>query len=284
MTAPKNATTTATTTAPMIAAPIELARARVVHARSRPVAHRFTYPVFCLRVRVDQAADVDGQSSWLFGVNRRRPVAFHFADHGDRCGGNPMDWLRSRLDIAGIRMDVGAVWLQSFPRVFGYVFNPVSFWYVHDADGVLRVLVAEVNNTFGERHQYVLRAPDGGAIHDGDALQTTKEFHVSPFCRVVGVYRFRVHEQGDTHRVAIDYFDDAALPTPLLHTAIQSVATPLTTAALLRALLAMPFMTLGVVARIHLQALRLFLRKVPYQRKPAAPPSEVTYPREGHDE
>lgn len=268
----------------MSAALIELARARVVHARSRPVAHRFTYPVFCLRLRMDQATRFDGQASWLFGVNRRRPVAFHFADHGDRSGANPMDWLRSRLDIAGIDIDVGAVWLQSFPRVFGYVFNPVSFWHVHDKQGVLRVLVAEVNNTFGERHQYVLRAADGGAIHDGETLRSAKAFHVSPFCRVVGEYRFRVQEHGDTHRVSIDYHDDPAQPQPLLHTAIQSVGAPLTTAALLRALLAMPFMTFGVVARIHLQALRLFLRKVPFQRKPAAPPSEVTYPREGHDE
>lgn len=268
----------------MTGALIELARAQVVHARSRPVTHRFSYPVFCLRLRMDQAAHVDGQASWLFGVNRRRPVAFHFADHGDRSGANPMDWLRSRLALAGVAFEVGEVWLQSFPRVFGYVFNPVSFWYVHDARGVLRVLVAEVNNTFGERHQYVLRARDGGAIHDGEVLQSDKAFHVSPFCRVVGVYRFRVHEHGATHRVSIDYHDDPALPRPLLHTAIQSTAAPLTTAALLRALLAMPFMTLGVVARIHLQALRLFLRKVPYQRKPAAPSSEVTYPREGHDE
>lgn len=268
----------------MTAAPIELLRAHVIHARSRPVAHRFMYAVFCLRVRVDQMAQLDGQASWLFGVNRRRPVAFHVVDHGDRSGANLMAWLRSRLAIAGVDIDVGAVWLQSFPRVFGYVFNPVSFWYVHDTQGVLRALVAEVNNTFGERHQYVLRAEGGGAILDGEVLHCVKAFHVSPFCRVEGAYRFRVQELGKTHRVAIDYHDDPALPSPLLHTAIQGVAAPLTTAALLRALLAMPFMTFGVVARIHLQALRLYLRKVPFQRKPAAPAAEVTFTREGQDE
>ncbi|HCQ50218.1 MAG TPA: DUF1365 domain-containing protein [Achromobacter sp.] len=257
---------------------IELMRARVLHARTRPVAHRFTYPVFCLRLRIDQAPRVDGRASWLFGVNRRRPVAFHFADHGARDGGDPMAWLQSRLTIAGADIDVGAVWLQCFPRLFGHVFNPVSFWHVHDTRGDLRVLVAEVNNTFGERHQYVLRAPDGGVIQDGQVLQSDKAFHVSPFCEVSGIYRFRVERRDGVHAAIIDYHDDPAQPQPLLHTAIRGQSMPLTTAALLQAVAAMPFMTLGVVWRIHWQAMRLFLLKVPFHRKPPAPAGEVTAP------
>ncbi|WMD20310.1 DUF1365 domain-containing protein [Achromobacter seleniivolatilans] len=268
----------------MSAALIQLARAQVVHARTRPVARRFAYPVFCLRLRIDQCAQFDGKASWLFGVNRRRPVAFHFADHGARTGGDLMDWLQSRLQTAGISMKVGAVWLQCFPRVFGYVFNPVSFWYVYDTDGVLRVLVAEVNNTFGERHQYVLRAADGGEIHAGQVLQSAKVFHVSPFCRTVGEYRYRVEERGNAHRVAIDYYDDPTLEQAVLHTSISCTSAPLTTGGLLRALAAMPFMTIGVMVRIHLQAMRLFLRRVPFHRKPAPPLSEVSYHRKGHDE
>lgn len=258
---------------------IELMRARVLHVRTRPVVHRFTYPVFCLRLRIDQADRYDGRASWLFGVNRRRTVAFHFSDHGARDGGDPMVWLRSRLEMAGADIDVGAVWLQCFPRVFGHVFNPVSFWQVHDTDGHLRVLVAEVNNTFGERHQYVLRAPDGGVIHDGQALHSDKSFHVSPFCLVTGRYRFRVKSVGGAHVASIDYFDDPEQAQPLLHTEIRGASVPLATGALLRALAAMPFMTLGVVFRIHWQALRLYLRKVPFHRKPPAPAGEVTFQR-----
>lgn len=262
---------------------IELMRARVLHARTRPVTHRFTYPVFCLRLRIDQAARYDGRASWLFGVNRRRPVAFHYADHGARDGGDPMAWLQSRLDMAGVDIDVGAVWLQCFPRLFGYVFNPVSFWHVHDTDGNLRVLVAEVNNTFGERHQYVLRAPDGGAIQDGQPLQSDKAFHVSPFCEVTGIYRFRIGSGNGARSAIIDYYDDPGEARPLLHTSIRGDSVPMSTAGLARAVAAMPFMTLGVVWRIHWQALRLYLRKVRFHRKPPAPAAEVTFPPRSDD-
>ncbi len=154
----------------MTEAAIQLCAGRVAHARMRPFVHRFVYRVFCLRLRVDQPSALIAFNSWLFGVDRARPVSFMSSDHGARDGGDLIAWLRGTVQSAGLGMPDGAVWLQCFPRLFGYVFNPVSFWYLHDAQGAVRILVAEVNNTFGQRHQYVLCSPDGGPIREGAAL------------------------------------------------------------------------------------------------------------------
>jgi DUF1365 family protein len=178
---------------------------------------------------------------------------------------------QSQIDIK-----TGAVWLQCFPRVFGYVFNPVSFWFVHDRDAVLRVLVAEVNNTFGQRHQYVLAAPGLAEITEATELTCTKIFHVSPFCAVSGGYRFRVANLGGLQRMAIDYHDPIDVAEPMLRTAIVTNRKPFSTAALLRYILTMPMMTFGVMLRIHVQAFQLWRKGGRYHPVPPLPESEVT--------
>ena len=260
----------------MTEAAIQLCAGRVAHARLRPFVHRFVYRVFCLRLRVDQPSALVAFNSWLFGVDRTRAVSFMSIDHGARDGGDLITWLRSTVQSAGLGMPDGAVWLQCFPRIFGYVFNPVSFWYLHDAQGALRILVAEVNNTFGQRHQYVLCSPDGGPIREGAALSCAKAFHVSPFCPVRGQYVFQVDARAQSHRVSIDYFDPADDPAPLLRTAIIVHPVALTTRGLLRELVRAPFMTLGVIARIHWQALRLWRKGATYHPIPPLSKDEVS--------
>lgn len=261
----------------MPAGVIQWCAGRVMHARSRPVENRFDYPIFCVRVRVDRMPDVARSTSWLFGVDCRRAVSFQSRDHGGRDGGDLMVWLRARLAQAGVQMEVGAVWLQAFPRVLGYVFNPVSFWYVHDAQGHLKVLLADVNNTFGERHQYVLQAPGGLTIEADTRLDCRKVFHVSPFCETRGRYRFALAATGDMHRVAIDYFDDERHDRPLLKTAVWCRGAALTNTRVVSALLRAPFQTFGVMARIHWQALKLWLRRVRYVPKPRPPENDVSH-------
>jgi DUF1365 family protein len=173
----------------------------------------------------------------------------------------------------------GEIWLQSFPRVLGYVFNPVSFWYCHRRDGELRAIVCEVNNTFGERHCYLLDT--GDVMSWGVSLAAKKVFHVSPFCAVEGNYRFRFmrttqHIEGkDIERIVarIDYDDDQG---PLLLTSVSGVLSPLSNTSAAEALLRHPLMTLGVIARIHWQALRLFIKRVPFFRKPLPPTSSLS--------
>ena len=235
----------------------ELLTGRVMHRRLRPVQNHFTYRVFFLRLpltRLEQAG---------IPLNRPALASFHFRDHGARDGTHPLAWIRTLLAREGIEAD-GEVWLQCFPRVLGYVFNPVSFWFCEDRAGNLKAVLAEVNNTFGERHSYLLRP---------DALQAPKEFHVSPFFPVAGRYRFHFDERDGRRLARIDYLDDEG---PLLYTSISGTPRPLTRARLALALLAHPFMTFTVMARIHWQALRLWLKGAPFFAKPPAHAEELS--------
>ncbi len=260
---------------------------RVMHRRLRPVAHRFVYPVyFCALPLADAAgrdcgsgpAALGGARSWLFSHNRFNLFSFHDADHGARDGSPLLPWLRARLAGAGIAAD-GAVWLQCFPRVLGFVFNPVSFWFCHDRDGALRAILAEVNNTFGERHNYLLARADGQALGEDEWLECRKVFHVSPFMAIAGQYRFRFRAGPGAHgdvawRQSVVNLADAG--GELLQTALYGRAEPLTGRALLRAFLRYPWLTLGVVLRIHWQALLLWRKHVPFFRKPEPPLEETT--------
>lgn len=258
-------------------APALLLSGQVMHQRLRPVLHKFVYPVFC--VRLDLARLAEAGNAW-FGVDRRRLMCVRTRDYGPRNGSDLMQWVRGHLQQAGLPDD-GAIWLQTFPRLFGFVFNPVSFFLCHDREGRLRAVLAEVNNTFGETQHYLLSAPDHGAIDEHTRLVCDKLMHVSPFCEVRGFYRFRFRDQprrdqADQHTafVGIDYYDHGQPAEvgqglqPLMRTSIGGHLQPLTAASAFAALCAQPLLTLGVVARIHWQALLLWRKRVPWFSKP----------------
>ena len=253
---------------------------QVRHTRLRPKKHAFVYPTYFLMLplrSLRQSGRQDGQ----WGINRPGLLSFYEADHGDGrlpTQGGALAWLDEMLQQEGINDATGEVWLHTNPRVLGFTFKPVSFWYchraAHDQGGALRSIVVEVNNTFGERHCYLLDAPLYGAEQRAD-----KVLHVSPFNAVEGHYRFRfmrsAHAGLESTVARIDYHDDAS-ETALLQTSVSGTLQTLTPAALRRALWRYPAMTLGVVLRIHLQALRLWLKKLPFFRKPAAPKTFVS--------
>lgn len=244
---------------------------RVMHARRHTAMHRFVYPLAFLRVPLSAMHDC---RHWLglFGINRRALFAVHAADHGPRDGRPLLPWLQHSLAAQGVNFPLGEVVLQTFPRLLGYVFNPVSFWFCHDTDGQLRAVLCEVNNTFGEQHNYLVRHADLRPIASGDCLSTRKVFHVSPFFPVAGSYHFRFLAQANTVGVNIEYRQQGET-TLLAH--VGGRTRPLTAAALLSALLRYPFMTLGVMVRIHWQALHLWRKGARFYRKPA-PPLETT--------
>jgi len=240
----------------------------VMHRRLRPVVNAFVYPVFYLQVPL---AGIDAMRRPIFSVDRFNLLGFHRKDHGPRDGSELLPWIQARLRERGLPAD-GEVVLQCFPRLFGYVFNPVSFWFCHDRGGRLIAVLAEVSNTFGGRHSYLLHNPAGEPLRDGQELRAGKEFHVSPFCDVEGGYRFRFHLQRGTPLVRIDY--DDALGEVLL-TSISGRGREWTSGALLGALARMPFLTAGVMWRIHWQALKLWLKGVPFV---GARPSAASQP------
>jgi DUF1365 family protein len=255
---------------------IKLGDAIVMHARLRPFVHRFVYRVFCLQIRLDHPAGLSNLSSWLFGVNKKRAVSFMNADHGARDGSDLMVWLKQTLHSVGHEMPDGQVWLQCFPRILGYVFNPVSFWMLHDQQGQLRLLLAEVNNTFGQKHQYVLSDAKGGGLQADCPLICKKVFHVSPFCPVQGQYKFAIKQTSVGEKISINYFDDVTKEQALVLTAITTQFQTFTTAALLRRLLRMPLMTFGVMVRIHWQAFKLWRQGAKFYSTPPLPKHAVT--------
>jgi DUF1365 family protein len=167
----------------------------------------------------------------------------------------------------------GEIVLQTFPRVFGYVFNPVSFWFCHDRSGNLIAVLAEVNNTFGGTHSYLLHRA-GQVLREGEEIKAEKVFHVSPFNDIEGGYRFRFQLQRSVQLARIDY-DDA--DGELLLTSLSGKGQAWSSVALLAAFLRMPFLTLGVMVRIHWQALKLWLKGVPFRgAHPATQPLRET--------
>ncbi len=246
---------------------------QVRHTRLRPRRHAFAYDTWFLLLPMRQLHNPFAMGG--LAVNRSGAISFHETDHGDGRGpdeGGALAWLAEMLDREGINDADGEVWLHTYPRVLGYTFKPVSFWYCHRADGSLRTIVVEVNNTFGERHCYLLDQP-----HYGTELRADKCFHVSPFCRINGGYRFRflrtVHAGQARTVVRVDHDDGDG---PLLQTSVSGALQPISPAALRRALWRYPAMTAMVMARIHWQALQLWWKRVGFHRKPPAPEHFVT--------
>ncbi len=251
-----------------------LGQGQVRHTRLRPAHHAFAYDTWFVMLSM---RDLQQGHDMGLAVNRRGLVSYHDADHGDGRGpeqGGALAWLMEVLAQQGITDADGEVWLHCYPRVLGYVFKPVSFWYAHRADGRLRAVVAEVNNTFGERHCYLLDQPQ-----EGRALSAQKVFHVSPFCDVSGSYQFRFlrtwNAPGQPSRtvVRIDLHDDQG---PLLQTSISGHLQPATRANLRRAVWRHPLLTLAVMARIHWHAWQLWRKRVRFFTKPTPPADFVT--------
>jgi hypothetical protein len=257
-------------TADGLHAALAVVQGEVAHARHRPTTHAFTYPAFCLRLPLSQLAALPTRG---IAYNGRGAISFHDRDHG-ACDGSPLlPWIRGLLAAEGIVAE-GEVVLYAFPRMYGYVFNPVSFWVCHDPAGRVRAVLCEVCNTFGERHNYLLAHPDGRPLASGETLGTRKVFHVSPFCDVKGRYEFRFHFGARRWLARIDYFDDDSA-VPLLATRISGYTALLDRAAARVVARRYRLFTFGVIARIHWRALRLWLGGVPYFRKPQ-PPREPT--------
>ncbi|MCB1888209.1 MAG: DUF1365 domain-containing protein [Rhodocyclaceae bacterium] len=243
----------------------------VMHRRLSPVEHRFVYPTATLRLPLSALDAL--HVPWL-GIDRPHVFSFRSADHGPGDGSPLLPWLRQVLARHGVASVCdGEVVLQTLPRQFGYVFNPVSFWFCHGRDGRLRVVLAEVNNTFGERHCYLVHHADQRPIVSGESLRARKCFHVSPFLPVRGEYRFRFDFGAQGQSVSVDVFDGGV---PILNTRIGGRPEPLTGAAMGRWLLRFPWMTAAVIVRIHWQALQLWLRRVPIHRKPQPPTEEFS--------
>ncbi len=235
----------------------------VIHRRLTPVRHVFRYRVFALLIDLGELSSLD-RSLWLFGRNRAALFSFHDRDHGD--GRDLNVWLDGLLLGANIAAD-GPRRVLCYPRLFGYVSNPLSVWFCHACDGALKAIVYEVHNTYGERHAYVLPVTST----DGQVEQCVeKDFFVSPFLSMDCAYRFRILPPGNEIAIAIR---EEERGQSVLDAVFTGRRRHLNDRSLLRVFLRYPLMTLKVVVAIHFEALRLMRKGVARHPHSAATPS-----------
>ena len=230
----------------------------VVHARLKPVGHRFSYRVMSLLIDLDRLEVADRQTR-LFGVNRRALYSFHEADHGDRDGSSLRLYAQRCAAEHGIDLTGGRVLLLCYPRLFGYTFNPLSVYYCYRADGQPALLIYEVRNTFGDIHAYVLPVTRGDISPAGIRQTQDKRFYVSPFVEMAMRYHFRVMLPQDRVKLRILETNSEG---PLLSATFNGQRRILTTRELLRSFFSLPLVTLKIIAAIHWEALRLWLKGV----------------------
>jgi len=228
----------------------------VMHARLKPIGHRFSYRVMSLLIDLDRL-DAADRLSPLFGVNRAALYSFNEADHGERDGTSLRAYAQRRAAERGIDLTGGRVLLLCYPRLLGYTFNPLSVYFCYRAGGALALVIYEVRNTFGDIHAYVLPVRQGQISAAGVRQSQEKLFYVSPFIEMAMRYHFRVLPPGRQVKLRILETDGEG---PLLAATFNGHRRDLNTAELLRSFVALPLVTLKIMAAIHWEALRLWLK------------------------
>jgi DUF1365 family protein len=241
----------------------------VVHKRFVPVVHRLRYRMFQMLFDLDELPRID-KCLCLFSYNKFGPVSFHDSDHGD---GTPLRaYIETILSRSGLSPDGGRIEILCMPRIFGYVFNPISIYYCHDRAGNLISLIYEVRNTFGQKHTYLIPVED---VPDGVIRQSCdKSFHVSPFLAMDMKYDFKMTRSDSSISTIVEGggIDGARL----IFASFTARRRDLSDRALARVLVSYPFLTIGVVAAIHWEALKLFLKGVRLHREPPPPDASVS--------
>jgi DUF1365 family protein len=234
----------------------------VKHHRLRPRDHRLRYSMFYMLLDLDELETLDGNLR-LFSLDRFNLFSFYGRDHGDGSSVPLKQQIETLAAQAGIETG-GSIRVLTLPRVLGYVFNPISVYFCHRADGTLSATLYEVNSTFGERHTYLLAVEEG----EGDCIrqQGRKALYVSPFMSVAMRYDFRVTKPGDRIVVAVIGLDERG---PLILSNLVGKRRALSDAALLRVFFTHPLVTLKVIAGIHFEALRLWWKGVALVPRPS---------------
>lgn len=242
----------------------------VMHVRLKPRRHRLAYRLFSLLLDLDEIAGLDERLR-LFSRNRFNVFSFRDRDYADPDAGPLKAQVERLLAAAGLAPDGGAIRLLTLPRLFGYAFNPLSVYFCHRRDGSLIALLYEVNNTFGQRHSYLI--PVGAGEIAPLRQKAEKRFYVSPFMDMGLTYSFRITPPGEGLRIAILASDAEG---PVLSAVQTARRLPLNDRQLLRVMLSYPLLTLKVIAGIHWEALWIWAKGIGLRPRPQAPDSPVS--------
>jgi DUF1365 family protein len=233
--------------------------AKVFHKRFFPRENVFNYGIYYLAFPLSKINEIN------IPLNKFGLTSFYEKDHGAKDGSNLETWAKNLLKNHNIN-DIEEIILVSLPRILGYVFNPVSFYFCYDKNQNLKAVINEVNNTFGETHIYICFNQDFSTITENNVLEAEKIFHVSPFLERCGFYKFRYSSQEDKLAIWIDYFDDSG--KKMLATSLIGGFEYLSSKSAKRAFWRYPLVTLKAILLIHYQAIKLVMKKIKYVKKP----------------
>ncbi len=232
---------------------------KVIHKRFKPKEHYFKYNVFSLLIDLDEL-DIIQNKIKIFSYNKFNIISFFDIDHGPRDGTSIRQWISKNLKDLGIHDNKIKIKLLCYPRIFGYVFNPLSVFFIYDKNLKLISIFYEVKNTFGEQHTYLFKASDDKTIKNN----CSKKFHVSPFIEMECNYYFRVLKPSDKMSVIIDQSDNSG---KLLYASQDGVAKELNQKNLIISYICHPLMTFKIIAAIHFEAFKLWLKGIKFVKK-----------------
>ena len=241
---------------------------KVFHKRHTPFEHAFTYRVFTLLLDIDDLDEIPKKIR-IFSHNRFNIFSLYDKDHGQRDGTPLRQWIERAAQQKNIDLSGGKIYMLTFPRIFGYAFNPITIYFCYDKNRALKAVLHQVKNTFGEQHSYFLPVENDGMIKQ----EAKKVFHVSPFIHMDCEYNFRFEAPEDRLNFAIHQF---TADGKILTATWDGQRRDLTTAALLKTLITHPLLTLKIIGGIHWEALKLWIKGAKYIPKPDTPPHEIS--------
>ena len=232
----------------------------VIHKRFKPKKHFFKYKVFSLFLDLSELKELHNNLNF-FSLNKFNLISFYEKDHGERDGSSLLDWVKNNLRSNSISTDNIKVKLLCYPRILGYVFNPLSIFFVYDDDVNLISILYEVKNTFGEQHTYVFKIEGENKLIQNNC---SKKFHVSPFIEMDCNYFFRILNPGDKLSVIIDQYDQER---KILFASQDGVRSDLTNKNLMNSYLKHPLMTFKIISAIHFEAFKLWIKGIKFVKK-----------------
>ena len=233
---------------------------KVIHKRFKPKEHYFKYTVFSLFLDLDEINIINKQILF-FSHNKFNLISFYEKDHGNRDGSSLAEWVKKNLKTIGVNNENIKIKLLCYPRILGYVFNPLSIFFVYDIKLNLIAILYEVKNTFGEQHTYVFKVNENNKFIKNNC---EKKFFVSPFMNIDSKYYFKVLDPNEKLSVVIDQRDKDG---KLLFASQDGVKSNFTSKNLIFSYLRHPLMTFKIISAIHFEALRLWIKGIKIVKK-----------------
>ena len=243
---------------------------QVIHKRFKPKVHSFRYDVFSLLIDLSELETLDKQVNF-FSYNKFNWISFYDKDHGDRDGSSLINWVQKNLRKNNISTENIKIKILCYPRIFGFVFNPLSVFYVYNSNENLISILYEVKNTFGEQHTYIFRIEK-----DANLIQNncSKKFHVSPFIQMNCNYFFRLLKPGNKISVIIDQYENE---DKILYASQDGIRTDFNTKYLIKSFLNHPLMTFKIIIAIHYEAFKLWSKGIKFIKKKIKIKNNITF-------